>query len=269
MRIAVGVEYDGTAYAGWQSQSNVDSIQAQLERALGEVANHPIDVVCAGRTDAGVHALCQVAHFDATAVRSSRGWVLGANTHLPDDIALTWAIPVPEDFHARYSATTRSYRYVFLNRGTRSALARLRACLVHRALDVAAMNTAGQFLVGEHDFTSFRSAECQSRTPVRRVDCVKVARDGEFVVVDVTANAFLHHMVRNFAGALLGVGLGESAPDWIRELLELRDRTRAGVTAPPQGLYLRAVAYPSSLGLPGTVAAETGLSSMIRSHVLV
>lgn len=269
MRIAVGVEYDGTAYAGWQSQSTADSIQAQLERALGEVANHPIDVVCAGRTDAGVHALCQVAHFDATAVRSSRGWVLGANTHLPDDIALLWAIPVPEDFHARYSATARSYRYVILNRGTRSALARLRACLVHRALDVAAMHAAGQFLVGEHDFTSFRSAECQSRTPVRRVESVKVTRDGEFVIIDVTANAFLHHMVRNFAGALLGVGLGETAPEWIQELLGLRDRTRSGVTAPPQGLYLRAVTYPASLGLPGGLAAETGLSSMIRPHVMV
>lgn len=269
MRIAVGVEYDGTAYAGWQSQATVDSIQAQVERALSEVANHPVDVTCAGRTDAGVHALCQVAHFDATAVRSSRGWVLGANSHLPEDIALLWAIPVPADFHARYSAVARSYRYVILNRVTRSALARLRACLVHRGLDVPAMHAAAQFLIGEHDFTSFRSAECQSRTPVRRVESVKVLRDGEFVIIDVTANAFLHHMVRNFAGALLTVGLGEATPDWIPELLALRDRTRAGVTAPPQGLYLRAVTYPASLGLPGAVPGEAGLSSMIRPHVMV
>jgi tRNA pseudouridine38-40 synthase len=269
MRIAVGVEYDGTAYAGWQSQATVDSIQAQVERALSAVANHPVDATCAGRTDAGVHALGQVAHFDTTAVRSSRGWVLGANTHLPDDIALNWAIQVPAEFHARYSATARSYRYVILNRQTRSALARLRACLVHRALDAPAMHAAAQWLVGEHDFTSFRSAECQSRTPVRRVDSIRVVREGEFVIVDVTANAFLHHMVRNFAGALLSVGLGEAAPDWIRELVGLRDRTRAGVTAPPQGLYLRSIEYPASLGLPSAVAADAGLSSMIRPYVMV
>jgi len=269
MRIAVGVEYDGTAYAGWQSQATADSIQAQVERALGEVANHPVDVTCAGRTDAGVHALGQVAHFDTTAVRSSRGWVLGANTHLPDDIALNWAVTVPAEFHARYSAAARSYRYVILNRPTRSALARLRACLVHRALDAQAMHSAAQWLVGEHDFTSFRSAECQSRTPVRRVDSIRVVRDGEFVIIDVTANAFLHHMVRNFAGALLSVGLGEAAPEWIRELVGLRDRTRAGVTAPPQGLYLRTIEYPASLGLPGAVAADAGHSSMIRPYVMV
>lgn len=269
MRIAVGIEYDGTAYAGWQSQANADSIQSQVERSLSEVANHPVDVTCAGRTDAGVHALCQVAHFDATAVRSSRGWVLGANTHLPDDVSLLWAIPVPGDFHARYSATARSYRYVILNRGTRSALVRVRACLVLRNLDVNAMQVAGQFLVGEHDFTSFRSAECQSRTPVRRVESVRVTRDGEFVIIDVTANAFLHHMVRNFAGALLSVGLGEATAEWIGELVKLRDRARAGVTAPPQGLYLRAIVYPSTLNLPGTIAAEPGLSRMIRPHVMV
>jgi tRNA pseudouridine38-40 synthase len=269
MRLAVGVEYDGTAYAGWQSQATVDSIQAQVERALAEVANHPVDVTCAGRTDAGVHALCQVAHFDATAVRSGRGWVLGANSHLPEDIALLWAIAMPADFHARYSAIARRYRYVILNRPMRSALVRLRAFLVHRTLDVQAMHAAAQWLVGEHDFTSFRSSECQSRTPVRRVDAVNVTRDGEFVVIDVTANAFLHHMVRNFAGALLSVGLGEASPQWIKDVIELRDRTRAGVTAPPQGLYLRAIDYPASLGLPAAVAGEAGLSSIIRPHVMV
>jgi len=269
MRIAVGVEYDGTGYAGWQYQTTADSIQAQVERALGEVANHPVDATCAGRTDAGVHALCQVAHFDAFAVRSGRGWVLGANSHLPDDIALLWAIPVPADFHARYSATARSYRYVILNRSTRSALARLRACLVHRALDVAAMQSAAQWLIGEHDFTSFRSSECQSRTPVRRVESVTVVRDGEYVLIDVTANAFLHHMVRNIAGALMRVGLGEAQPDWVGTVLGERDRTRAGITAPPQGLYLRAIAYPATFGLPGAVAAEPGLSSMIGPHVMV
>jgi tRNA pseudouridine38-40 synthase len=269
MRIAVGVEYDGTAYAGWQSQANVDSIQAQVERALGEVANHPVDVTCAGRTDAGVHALCQIAHFDATAVRSGRGWVLGANSHLPEDIALLWAVPVPADFHARYSAIARRYRYVILNRPMRSALARLRACLVLRTLDVQAMQQAAQWLVGEHDFTSFRSSDCQSRTPVRRVESVTVARDGEFVLIDVTANAFLHHMVRNFAGSLMSVGLGEASAHWVKEILELRDRTRAGITAPPHGLYLRSVEYPASFALPAPVAGETGLSSMIRPHVMV
>lgn len=269
MRIACGVEYDGTGYAGWQSQTNVDSIQVQVERALSAVANHPIDVTCAGRTDAGVHALCQVAHFDATAVRSGRGWVLGANSHLPDDISLLWATPVPEEFHARYSATARRYRYLILNRPMRSALARWRACLVHRTLDVHAMHAGAQWFVGEHDFTSFRSSDCQSRTPVRRVASVNVTRDGEYVIIDVTANAFLHHMVRNIAGALMSVGLGEATPQWIREVIEMRDRARAGITAPAQGLYLCAIDYPANLGVPVAVAGEAGLSSIIRPHVMV
>ena len=269
MRLAVGVEYDGTAYAGWQSQPTVDSIESQVRRALAAVADHAVEVTCAGRTDAGVHALCQVAHFDASATRSERAWVLGANTQLPPDIALLWARPVPQNFHARYSATARSYRYLIVNRPMRPALARLRAHFVHHPLDEQAMNFAAQFLVGEHDFTSFRSSECQSRTPVRRIERISVARQSEFVLIEVTANAFLHHMVRNIAGVLLRVGIGEAPPGWVREVLGERDRTRAGVTAPAQGLYLHSVAYAPQFELPAAVAVETGLSSMIPPHVLV
>jgi tRNA pseudouridine38-40 synthase len=269
MRLAVGIEYDGTAYAGWQAQATVDSVERQVQQALAAVANHAVEVTCAGRTDAGVHALCQVAHFDASVARSERAWVLGANTHLPVDIALLWARPVPQDFHARYSASARSYRYVIVNRPMRPALARLRAHFVHHRLDERAMNEAARFLLGEHDFSSFRSSECQSRTPVRRVDRIGVARQSEFVLIEVTANAFLHHMVRNIAGVLLRVGLGEAPAGWVRDVLGARDRTSAGVTAPPQGLYLQSVSYPAQLGLPAGVAVETGLSSMIPPHVLV
>ena len=269
MRLAVGVEYDGGAYAGWQSQATVDSIQSQVERALGAVADQPVHVTAAGRTDAGVHAVRQVAHFDTTAVRSERGWVLGANTHLPSDIALLWAQAVSGDFHARYSATARSYCYLILNRPVRPALARQRACFVHKELDESAMHSAAQSLVGEHDFSSFRSSECQSRTAVRRIDRVSVDRRDEYLFIDVTANAFLHHMVRNIAGALLRVGLGEAAPAWIEEVLRLRDRTRGGITAPAQGLYLRAIEYPARFGLPTGVAVEKRLSSIIPPHVLV
>ena len=260
MRIAVGIEYDGSRYRGWQRQESAPSVQAEVERALGFVADHPVEATCAGRTDAGVHALAQVAHFDTTAERSPRSWVLGANTRLPPDIALLWAVPVDSGFHARYSALSRSYRYLIHNRLSRPALLRRRVCWVHEPLEEAAMHAAAQELVGEHDFSAFRAAECQSRTPLRRIETIEVSRRGECVALCVTANAFLHHMVRNIAGTLITVGRGERPGGWVREVLESRDRRTAGHTADAGGLYLAGVTYPADAGVP---VAETAAWAMI------
>lgn len=250
MRIAVGLEYDGSRYRGWQRQESAPSVQAEVERALAFVADHQVAATCAGRTDAGVHALGQVAHFDTGAVRTARSWVLGANTRLPPDIALLWAAPVADDFHARYSALARSYRYLIHNRQSRPAVLRHRVCWVHEPLDEAAMHAAAQALLGEHDFSAFRAAECQSRTPLRRVERIEVTRRGDFVALGVTANAFLHHMVRNIAGTLIAVGRGEHPVEWVREVLESRDRRTAGHTADAGGLYLAGVLFPVGTGLP-------------------
>jgi tRNA pseudouridine38-40 synthase len=259
-RIAIGIEYDGARYAGWQRQREVRSVQAEVEQALAAVADHPVEATCGGRTDAGVHALGQVAHFDTTADRPLRGWTLGANTHLPPDIAVLWAAPVQPEFHARYSALARSYRYVIQNRAVRPALARQRACWIHQPLDAAAMHDAAQCLVGEHDFSAFRAAECQSRTPVRRLDRIAVSRSGDRVVLDVTANAFLHHMVRNIAGTVIAVGRGDRPSAWVAEALASRDRRASGITAPPGGLYFLRIEYPLESGLPVT---HPGASDMI------
>ena len=253
MRIAVGIEYDGSRYRGWQRQARAPSVQAEVESALGFVAAAPVAVTCAGRTDAGVHALGQVAHFDAPVARSPRGWVLGANTRLPADIALLWAAEVDETFHARYSATARSYAYLIHERLARPALHRRRVCWVHEPLDAPAMHAAAQLLLGEQDFSAFRAAECQSRTPVRRLERIAVTRHGSCIAIEVTANAFLHHMVRNIAGTLLAVGRGERPVGWVGEVLASRDRRAGGVTAPAGGLYLASVAYPESCKLPVAV----------------
>lgn len=250
MRIAAGVEYDGSGFAGWQVQREGRTVQACVEQALGRVADHPVQVVCAGRTDAGVHATGQVIHFDTEAARSDRSWVLGANTHLPGDVCLTWARPVPEDFHARFSARARRYRYVILDRWVRPALLRGRATWCHYPLDVERMQMATRHLLGEHDFSTFRALGCQAKSPVRTIHEIAVTREGEFVYLDVRANAFLHHMVRNIAGVLLAVGKGEQAPDWVPELLAHRDRTKGGVTAPPDGLYFVQVYYESQFDVP-------------------
>jgi tRNA pseudouridine38-40 synthase len=255
-RLAVGVEYDGTRYAGWQSQPGLQTIQESVQRALSAVADHPVSAVAAGRTDAAVHATGQVVHFDTSADRPLRGWVLGANTHLPADIALNWAIDVDRDFHARYTALARSYRYCLLQRATRPALLRDRVCWVRAALDVAAMHEAAQALAGEHDFSSFRAVECQSPTPMRHIDAIVVSGDGALVTIEITANAFLHHMVRNIAGSLMQVGEGRRSPNWIGQILAARDRSRAGITAPAAGLYLWKVRYPASLQVPDLVPAR-------------
>lgn len=261
LRIAIGVEYDGTRYSGWQRQPGVPSVQAEIERALGRVADHPVSVTCGGRTDAGVHAIGQVAHFDTTAARSTRGWVLGANTHLPPDIALTWAVPAAPGFHARHSALSRSYRYVIQNRAVRPGLFSGRMSWVRDPLDAQAMHDAAQCLVGDHDFSAFRAAECQSRTAQRRLHSIAVWREAGQVIVEVTANAFLHHMVRNIVGTLLPVGRGLQPPESVAAALASRDRTAAGVTAEAAGLYLLAIRYPAGTGLPD--AASPPASAMI------
>ena len=250
MRIALGLEYDGSAYRGWQSQVHAPGVQAAVESALSVVADHPVEVTAAGRTDAGVHASMQVVHFDTTAVRTERNWALGANTNLPPAVSVLWVREVPETFHARFSAFTRSYRYCILNRIPRPALAANRVCWVREPLDHEIMHRAAQQLVGEHDFTSFRAAECQARSPVRQLYTIEVDRREQMVVMSVTANAFLQHMVRNIAGTLISVGLGERPLPWVKEVLAARDRKRGGVTSAPQGLYLAGVEYPQELNLP-------------------
>ena len=253
MRIALGIEYDGTSYNGWQRQKNGIGVQQRLEEALALVANEAVDVVCAGRTDTGVHASGQVAHFDTSADRSERGWLLGANTNLPPDISVSWVQHVSDEFHARFSATSRSYRYVILNRLQRSALHRHRAWWVHQPLDEKIMHEAAQSLLGEHDFSAFRAAGCQANRAMRNVTSISVARSGDWVTLDVTANAFLMHMVRNITGTLAAIGQGEQPVGWISEVLASRDRTLGGVTAPPHGLTLVAVDYPEVFGIPAAV----------------
>lgn len=255
-RIALGIEYDGSAFRGWQAQASAPSVQAVVEKALAIVADHPVEVTAAGRTDAEVHASMQVVHFDTAAARSERSWILGANTNLPESVSVLWAREVPEDFHARFSAFTRSYRYCILNRGPRPALAGSRVCWVREPLDHEIMHRAAQQLVGQHDFSSFRAAECQARSPVRQLYTIEVERRDQMVVMSVTANAFLHHMVRNIAGVLVKVGLGERPPQWVRQVLAARDRKQGGVTAVPQGLYLVGVEYPQELRLPSEAGTQ-------------
>ena len=250
MRVALGIEYDGTSYNGWQRQKNGIGVQQRLEEALAAVANDDVEVTCAGRTDTGVHASGQVVHFDTSAERSDRGWLLGANTNLPPDINVSWAKRVSEEFHARFSATGRSYRYVILNRLQRSALHRHRAWWVHQPLDERRMHAAAQQLVGEHDFSAYRAAGCQSGSPIREVTGITVSREGDWVFLDVSANAFLMHMVRNITGTLATIGQGEQRLDWALDVLESRDRKSGGVTAPPHGLTLVAVEYPADFAIP-------------------
>ncbi|TAK56222.1 MAG: tRNA pseudouridine(38-40) synthase TruA [Gammaproteobacteria bacterium] len=264
-RIAVGVEYDGTRYAGWQAQRERLTVQAEVERALGAVAAHPVTVVCAGRTDAGVHASGQVAHFDTSAVRPLHGWVLGANRHLPTDVALRWAASVADDFHARYSAIARTYRYLILHSRTRPVLLHARVCHVRAPLDAPRMHEAAQALVGEHDFSAFRSADCQAPSAVRRLEAIQVLAHGPFVTIEVTANAFLHHMVRNIAGALLAVGAGDRPPAWVATVLAGRDRGHGGITAPAAGLYLVDVRYPDNVRLPDLAGLQP--SAMIAGLI--
>ena len=250
MRVALGIEYDGTSYNGWQRQRTGLGVQQRLEEALSIVANEHVEVVSAGRTDTGVHASGQVVHFDTDSERSERGWLLGANSNLPTDVCVTWVKPVDEAFHARFSATSRSYRYRILNRLERSALHRHRAWWVYEPLDEKPMQAAAQRLLGQHDFSAFRAAACQANTSVREVTHIAVTRSGDWLTIDVTANAFLMNMVRNIVGTLAAIGQGEEAVEWIGDVLEGRDRKAGGITAPPHGLTLVGVGYPESFRIP-------------------
>jgi tRNA pseudouridine38-40 synthase len=254
-RFAAGLEYDGRGYSGWQYQPGLQTVQDVVQRAVSRVADAPVDCVCAGRTDAGVHASAQVVHFDTDAVRSERGWRLGTNSYLPSDVSVAWVREVPMAFHARFSATARSYRYLIFNRDSRSALAAGRATWERRPLDAARMHSAAQVLIGEHDFSAFRAIECQAKSPLRRVERLEVTRDADWVRLSITANAFLHHMVRNVAGLLMSVGHGESPPERVASVLASRDRKCNAATAVPDGLYLVAVRYPAEFGLPGAASA--------------
>ena len=244
MRIALGVEYDGSRYHGWQAQAGLHTIQQVLETALTRVADTGVSVVCAGRTDTGVHATNQVVHFDCDVVRPIRSWVSGTNTFLPKDVCVKWAKFMPDDFHARYSAQSRRYRYVIYNSPIRPSLLRSNLTWNYRHLDDKAMALGAECLIGENDYTSFRSVECQSNTPMRQVLDLQVRREGELVLIDITANAFLHHMVRNIAGVLMAVGSNKKSSEWVREVLLARDRRLGAETAPPYGLYLVDVVYP-------------------------
>ncbi|CNF30496.1 MULTISPECIES: tRNA pseudouridine(38-40) synthase TruA [Yersinia] len=250
LKIALGIEYNGSRYFGWQRQQEVTSVQACLEAALSKVANAPIGVFCAGRTDAGVHATGQVVHFVTTAVRKDAAWTMGVNSHLPGDIAVRWVKTVDEDFHARFSATARRYRYIIFNHRYRPAVLAQGVTHCHQPLDAERMEQAAQCLLGENDFTSFRAVQCQSRTPWRNVKHIKVTRHGAYIVVDIKANAFVHHMVRNIVGSLIEIGCGNQDVTWMAELLALKDRTRAAATAKAEGLYLVSVDYPERFGLP-------------------
>lgn len=250
MRIAAILEYEGSGFSGWQWQDTAPSVQAAVERAVSQVADAPIRVTVAGRTDAGVHACAQVIHFDTEAARSPHAWLRGTNSNLPREVALLWVGEVSTAFHARFSATGRAYRYVILNRTVRPTYLAKRVTHEYRLLDAARMQTAATQLLGTHDFSSFRAVQCQAKSPVRSLRALTVTRRDDFIVIEVAANAFLHHMVRNLAGVLMDIGAGEREPDWAREVLEARDRTLGGITAPPDGLYLAAVEYPESFGIP-------------------
>ncbi len=250
MRVVLGIEYDGSRFSGWQRQSHGPSVQAALEEALSRVADHSVTVICAGRTDAGVHATHQIIHFDTDAPRPSRAWVRGVNSNLPSDIRVIWMRAVPPLFHARFAATARSYRYVILSRTVPPALHRRRVAWTYRTLQISAMRTAAQYLLGEHDFSSYRAQACQARHPMRTVHRLEITRSGDYFYIDVTANAFLHHMVRNIAGVLISIGSGVQPPQWSWEILQARDRTAGGVTAPAEGLYLVAVRYPDQFAIP-------------------
>ena len=259
IKFAVGVEYNGQAFHGWQTQqAGVRTVQSCLEHALSKVANHSIQIFCAGRTDAGVHAVGQVIHFKTSANRTIRNWLLGVHTYLPDDISITWIKAVDDDFHARFSAMARSYRYFILNRPTRSALFAKRATWIHQPLDQQKMFDAAQYLVGTHDFSSYRAVACQAKSPIKTVEYINIKQKGELLTLTIKANAFLHHMVRNIAGVLIAIGANEKPIHWSKTVLDYKDRRQGGVTAKADGLYFQQVDYPQKYQLPHTQIIELG-----------
>ena len=250
MRYAIGLEYDGSGFFGWQTQRQEPTVQSSVETALGRVANHEVSVFCCGRTDTGVHAVCQVAHFDTEAQRPLRSWVLGANSYLPAGISMLWIREVDAAFHARFSAFARTYRYRILNRWVRPALDARRSSWCYHELDQRLMQEAAVSLAGVHDFSAFRAVACQARHAVREIHAIEVKRIGDEVHIEVSANGFLYHMVRNIAGCLLLIGQRKRPVSWMREVLESRDRNLCGPTAPPEGLYFLGARYPAHYGLP-------------------
>ena len=254
-RVALGIEYNGAGFSGFQKQpSGVATVQQSLEKALSQVANEPVTLVCAGRTDAGVHASGQVIHFDTLAVRPDKAWVQGVNALLPDAVSVRWAQEVSPHFHARFAALDRTYRYLIYQDRSRPAIGAGQLTWERRTLDLNAMRTAAESLVGEHDFTSFRATQCQAKSPVRTVRYIELFEMGELLVLEIRANAFLHHMVRNITGVLLAIGAGEKPVNWCRDVLNAKDRRKGGVTAKPDGLYLVDVGYPEHFCLPSSAA---------------
>ena len=257
MRVALGIEYNGSQFFGWQRQSHAVSIQQCVEEAITKVANTPVRVHVAGRTDTGVHATEQIVHFDSETERDFKAWVMGVNTYLPKSIAVLWALRVADDFHARFSAQSRRYRYVILNRPVRPALLDQQVTWVHRPLNHVNMSAAARHLVGEHDFSSYRALACQAKSPVRTVHEIMISRLDEFVFMDIHADGFLHHMVRNIAGVLIMIGTGEHSTQWSKSVLVMRDRTRGGITAQAAGLYLVKVQYDDKYGFSSFVRWPT------------
>lgn len=251
-KIALGIEYNGSHYSGWQRQKEIISVQSFVENALAKVADHPVTVFCAGRTDAGVHATGQVVHFVTNSIRPEHAWTIGVNSNLPRDIAIRWIKLVPEEFHARFSAISRSYSYIIFNHCYRSAILSGSISHYHFPLDEQKMERAAKYLIGEHDFTSFRSCRCQSKTPFRRIQQINVNRHGDYIVIEIKANAFLYKMVRNIVGSLIEIGCGNQNEDWLKHLLELKDRSKSAAIAKSEGLYLTSVDYPSYFSLPNT-----------------
>lgn len=248
MKIALGVEYMGSNFHGWQLQkSGIRTVQQAVETALSSVADLPVRVFCSGRTDAGVHALEQVIHFETTANRENKAWLFGGNVNLPADVNFTWAKRVDKDFHARFSAIARRYNYKIHNTKVRSAIIDKHSLWEPRALDINAMQQASKYLLGEHDFSAFRGSLCQAKSPVKTIEFIRLSKDGDKILLDIKANAFLHHMVRNIVGTLLKIGKGERPIQWMQEVLDSKDRKEAGATAPPQGLYFVKATYPTPL----------------------
>jgi tRNA pseudouridine38-40 synthase len=250
MRIALGIEYDGHTFYGWQAQTGLVTIQNCLETALSTIAAEPIKIFCAGRTDAGVHATGQVVHFDTQVIRPQRAWIKGVNAHLPPAIAVRWMQVVNDDFHARFSAVARRYRYVIYTHKVRPAILASRVTWCHYSLDDRRMQAGADFLLGEHDCSSLRSSRCESKTPMRNIHFVNISRQGNFIIMDIQANAFLHHMVRNIAGVLIRIGIGEAEPVWMATVLAAKDRRAAATTASATGLYLSQVIYPATYSFP-------------------
>tara|TARA_R110001592_G_scaffold74447_1_gene226339 strand:- start:4748 stop:5656 length:909 start_codon:yes stop_codon:yes gene_type:complete len=266
VRVAFCLSYNGYQYHGWQSQKNdLPTVQSYIERAISLVANEKIEVVCAGRTDKSVHASYQVIHFETSAKRDARSWVFGCNANLPRGISVSWAGQVGDEFHARFSATSRRYNYVIYNHPIRPSNFSTEMTWHHHQLDENRMHEAAQSLVGEHDFTSFRAVGCQAKSPFRFLEFVNVTRYGNILLLDIKGNAFLHHMVRNIAGVLMTIGSGKEAVNWCSAVLEARDRTKASVTAPPFGLFLTQVDYPEKFNIPKSSGAPSLVQAMIDS----